>query len=439
MALRPFRGRFNWQAAAIVVGSVAAAALAGCSGAEAPKAAKPVPYALVSEMQRSNMKGTSQIFIRIFKETSELEVWKQTQNGTFALLKTYDICKWSGVLGPKKKEGDRQAPEGFYTVTPAQMNPNSSYYLSFNIGYPNRFDQAHGRTGSNLMVHGACSSAGCYSMTDESAGELFALARDSFRGGQTNFQIQAFPFRMTPENLARHRDDPNMEFWRMLKVGYDHFEITRKPPKVDVCNRGYVFDADAGGASFSNTGACPPYTVAPSLVAALEKKKAADDATFATAVAALEEKDRAAEQAAQVAAAEAAEREQRAAEKAAVAEARAAERAGSPSLVTRLLNGVGIGVRNTPMPPAVDPAPVASVPAPAASAPVAMAVPVLRPTGGAPNTPAPAPAPQPVAAASTASEPLAASATAEAPPPGTVAKKRKFLWWDDQEAAAPPS
>ena len=270
MAFRPFRGPINWRtAAALVVGAVA---LAGCTGAEAPKAAKPVPYALVSEMQRSSMKETSQIFIRIFKETSEMEVWKQTTGGTFALLKTYTICKWSGALGPKKKEGDRQAPEGFYTVTPGQMNPKSSYYLSFNIGYPNRFDQSLGRTGSNLMVHGACSSASCYSMTDEDAGELFALARDSFRGGQTNFQIQAFPFRMTPENLARHRDDPNMEFWRMLKVGYDHFELTRKPPRVDVCDRSYVFDADAGGASFNASAACPPYSVPPTLVAALEKK-----------------------------------------------------------------------------------------------------------------------------------------------------------------------
>ena len=132
-------------------------------------------------------------------------------HGKYALLKTYEICKWSGALGPKIKEGDRQAPEGFYTVTPAQMNPNSSYYLSFNIGYPNAYDRAYGRTGTHIMVHGACSSAGCYSMSDEDAGELFALARDAFKGGQRQFQIQAFPFRMTPENIARHRGDPNMD------------------------------------------------------------------------------------------------------------------------------------------------------------------------------------------------------------------------------------
>ncbi len=177
-------------------------------------------------------------------------------------------------------EGDRQAPEGFYTVTPAQMNPNSNYYLSFNIGYPNAFDRSLGRTGSNLMVHGACSSAGCYSMTDEAAGEIFALARDSFRGGQRSFQIQALPFRMTPENLARHHDDPNMPFWRVLKTGSDSFDLTRKPPKVDVCAQHYVFNADAGTATFSASAACPPYTQPDWLLAALAKKQAADDAAI---------------------------------------------------------------------------------------------------------------------------------------------------------------
>ena len=228
-----------------------------------------MPGFLVAKMRQLGMKDTAPIFIRIFKEESQMEIWKQRADGRYGLLKTYSICKWSGALGPKKVEGDRQAPEGFYTVTPAQMNPNSNYYLSFNIGYPNAYDRSLGRTGSNLMVHGACSSAGCYSMTDEDAGEIFALARDAFRGGQRAFEIQAFPFRMTPENLAKHRDNPNMDFWRMLKVGYDSFELTHVPPKVDVCDRHYVFNADAGGASFNPSGACPAYTVPPALAAAL--------------------------------------------------------------------------------------------------------------------------------------------------------------------------
>ncbi|MHA1157360.1 MAG: L,D-transpeptidase family protein [Alphaproteobacteria bacterium] len=266
-------------------------ALAACSVTDIPKHLKPVPHVLIAKMERQKMKEAGAIFVRIFKESSELEVWKERTDGTYALLKTYDVCKWSGVLGPKQKEGDRQAPEGFYTVAPAQMNPNSSFYLSFNIGYPNTFDTALGRTGSHLMVHGACSSAGCYSMTDKAAGEIFSLARDAFRGGQRDFQIQAFPFRMTTENFVRHRDDPNMPFWRALKEGHDHFEVTRRPPKIDVCNKRYVFNAEAGDAIFDPTGACPSYQVPPEIAAAVELRRIADDQALAVALAALTAKE----------------------------------------------------------------------------------------------------------------------------------------------------
>ena len=87
------------------------------------------------------MPTESPILVRLFKEEAELEVWKQDAAGRYDLLKTYPICRWSGELGPKVKEGDRQAPEGFYTITPAQMNPNSQFYLSFNMGYPERLRQ----------------------------------------------------------------------------------------------------------------------------------------------------------------------------------------------------------------------------------------------------------------------------------------------------------
>ena len=173
------------------------------------------------------MDKESPILVRLFKEESELEVWKQDRTGRFALLKTYPICRWSGELGPKIKEGDRQAPEGFYNITPGQMNPNSQYYLSFDLGYPNAFDRAYGRTGAQLMVHGDCSSRGCYSMTDEQISEIYALGRDAFFGGQKSFQVQAYPFRMTAQNLAKHRNNPNIAFWKMLKKGNDHFEVSQ--------------------------------------------------------------------------------------------------------------------------------------------------------------------------------------------------------------------
>lgn len=222
-------------------------------GAEAP-----LPPGLVRTIAASNMGVNSPILIRIFKEESELEVWKQTTDGSYALLKTYPMCAWSGVLGPKKKEGDRQAPEGFYAVTRGQMNPNSSYHLSFDLGYPNAFDRANERTGTHLMVHGSCSSMGCYAMDNGQITEIYALARHAFQGGQGGFQVQAFPFRMTPPNMARHRNNEHMAFWRVLKQGYDRFELTRRPVAVGVCEKRYVFDAVLpDGRTLDAQGQCP--------------------------------------------------------------------------------------------------------------------------------------------------------------------------------------
>src|SRR6478735_4558851 len=205
----------------------------------------PIPAATMALMADKGMSRTDPILIRSFKKEAEMEVWKRGSNGRYALLKTYPICRWSGELGPKVKEGDRQAPEGFYTITPAQMNPNSQFYLSFNMGYPNAYDKAWGRTGAHLMVHGDCSSRGCYAMTDDQIGEIYALARESFFGGQRAFQVQAYPFRMTAANFAKHRNNPNIPFWRMLKEGNDHFEITHQEPVVEVCEKRYVFDPQA--------------------------------------------------------------------------------------------------------------------------------------------------------------------------------------------------
>ena len=202
---------------------------------------QPLSDRMLADIKKRNMTKESPILVRIFKEESELEVWKADKTGRLALLRTYAICRWSGELGPKIKEGDHQAPEGFYTVTPEQMNPNSHYYLAINTGFPNAYDRANERTGEFLMIHGDCLSVGCYAMTDEQIAEIYALARESFFGGEGSFQIQAYPFRMTPLNLARHRNSPHVAFWKMLKEGYDHFEVTHLAPKVDVCEKRYVF------------------------------------------------------------------------------------------------------------------------------------------------------------------------------------------------------
>ncbi|MCA1244072.1 murein L,D-transpeptidase [Stappia stellulata] len=256
--------------------------LAACQADElgyGPKHKRPVSAEVKREITRLGMDLKSPIMLRIFKQESELEVWKQTKTGRYALLETFEICKWSGELGPKFKEGDRQAPEGFYEITPALMNPNSSYHLAFNLGYPNRYDRAHNRTGSHLMVHGACSSRGCYAMTDAQVQDIYALARESFTGGQRSFQVQAFPFRMTAENMAKHRDNEHYAFWQMLKRGHDHFEVTKVPPKVEVCEKQYVFDATplVEGVPFRATAKCPAYDVPDSIEVAVNKMQQRDE------------------------------------------------------------------------------------------------------------------------------------------------------------------
>lgn len=277
---------------AFAAAGLAALLVASCTdiGGGVPKHLRALSYATKELIAEKGMEERSPILVRIFKDESKLEVWKKEKaSGRFALLTSYDICKWSGKLGPKIKEGDRQAPEGFYTVTPALMNPNSSYYLSFNLGFPNTYDRANGRTGTFLMVHGACSSAGCYSMTDEQIQEIYTLARLSFEGGQRSFQVQAFPFRMTPENMAKHRNDPNMPFWTMLKEGYDHFEVTRQEPKIDVCSKRYVFNAEpVAGVKFSPTASCPPMSVPDPIRVAVEVKAKKDVAEMQVIAARLE-------------------------------------------------------------------------------------------------------------------------------------------------------
>jgi murein L,D-transpeptidase YafK len=272
-----------------------AAALAGCNDTlesatyDTPrvsnKVAQPLPARLVAEIQKKGMDRNSPIMIRIFKEEGKLEVWKAKTNNRFDKVVEYDICAWSGRLGPKVKEGDRQAPEGFYPLTPYHLNPNSKYFLAINTGFPNQFDRANGRTGSHLMIHGACSSSGCYSMTDAQILEIYAFARDAFKGGQTSIQLQAFPFRMTAENMARHRHSPHYDFWKTLKVGYDHFEVTKRPPEVNVCEKGYVFNQTTpAGSSFNPQGACPPMSTPPALSVALNGYNEAYDAAYAKAL-----------------------------------------------------------------------------------------------------------------------------------------------------------
>ena len=287
---------------AVLAAAAGALAPVGCLAEGAPvsekaapalpeKATRELPPALLALLAQKKMPKLSPILVRIFKEELELEVWKQTATGRFELLKLYPVCRWSGELGPKRHEGDYQAPEGFYAVTPKLMNPNSNYYLAINMGFPNAFDAANDRDGSFLMIHGNCASVGCYAMTDGQIAEIYALARDAFVGGNPAFQVQAYPFRMTPENLARHRTNPNMPFWQMLKIGNDHFEATHLAPRVDVCDRRYVFDArpvpgsstpgSSTSLAFAAEERCPVLAVDSQIAKLALEKQRADEAVYA--------------------------------------------------------------------------------------------------------------------------------------------------------------
>jgi murein L,D-transpeptidase YafK len=200
---------------------------------------------LAEELSKKGMQLGAPIYVRIYKESKDLEVWVEKNNG-FDLFATYKICTY-GIrgLGPKVRKGDGKAPEGFYFVAPASMNPNSRYHLAFNLGYPNAYDRTHKRTGSALMVHGDCVSIGCYAMTNARIEKIYCLAHAAFAGGQPFFRVHIFPFRMTDENMKKYKWSKWRDFWENLKDGYDWFyENGNRPPNVKVLQGVYVFEND---------------------------------------------------------------------------------------------------------------------------------------------------------------------------------------------------
>ncbi len=178
-------------------------------------------------------------YIRIFKLESELELWME-KAGRWALFKTFPICAWSGKLGPKLREGDRQSPEGFYQVRNSSLNPNSNYHLSFNLGFPNYYDRSRGRTGSFLMVHGSCVSIGCYAMTDPGIEVIYRIVEAALKNGQQHVPVHIFPFRMSDENMKRNAASIWSSFWDELKPAYQLFEATQRLPEVTVQNGSYA-------------------------------------------------------------------------------------------------------------------------------------------------------------------------------------------------------
>ena len=240
-AMKPAPARTITTRTATALLTAALAGVASTARALPDKALAPIPAATLALMAARGTTASAPLVLRSYKKEAEIEVWKRNASGRFVYIKTFPICRWSGQLGPKMYPGDRQTPEGIYDIPKTQMNPNSHYYLSFDTGFPNAYDKAHGYEGSAVMVHGTCSSMGCFAMTDKAVGELYAIARDALAGGQPGFQLQAYPFHMSAKNMALYRADPSIDFWRQLKDGSDRFESTGELLHWGVVGGHYAF------------------------------------------------------------------------------------------------------------------------------------------------------------------------------------------------------
>lgn len=220
-----------------------------------PKAASLMTQAKSKVQQELQAKGFAigqPIFVRIFKIPGTLELWMNKGRG-FELFKSYKVCNYSGFPGPKVNEGDWQAPEGFYSVSASQLNPNSQYHLAFDVGYPNDFDVLKNRTGGLIMVHGNCKSVGCFAMTDERIEEIYLLAYQALAQGQERFDVHIFPFPMTAKNMKKFAPSPWIEFWKKLEPGYAAFEQSKQVPVVAVENGEYVVSSRAPKLAMKHT------------------------------------------------------------------------------------------------------------------------------------------------------------------------------------------
>lgn len=254
------------------------AALAAPARAEtnsSPPAGQPLSASTLAFLELKGIDAQSPTYIRVFKEESELEIWKARPGGRYVHIKTYPICTWSGALGPKISQGDHMAPEGFYGIGTGGMKADSTYHLAMNIGYPNALDRALGRSGAFIMVHGDCKSVGCFAMTNDKIEEIYAFVREALDGGQERVPVHVFPFRMTAANLTRHASHAAAATWGPLKEAYNEFAKTQLPPRIALCSKRYVVNpvwTSAGEAESNPARACP--VSAGKLLAPLSRKLA---------------------------------------------------------------------------------------------------------------------------------------------------------------------
>jgi murein L,D-transpeptidase YafK len=203
-------------------------------------------WALVKEKLTKAGVDTShfEIFIRVFKQDAKLEVWAKSKNITpYKLVETYAICQSSGVLGPKRKQGDGQVPEGFYQV--GSFNPTSEFYLALGVNYPNKSDKIKGDQtdpGGDIMIHGNCVTIGCMPLTDDKIKEVYIMAVEAKNKGQQSIPIHIFPAKLTSQGMAHLKsitnDAAKIKFWANIQQGYLYFENKKLLPEITVDEKG---------------------------------------------------------------------------------------------------------------------------------------------------------------------------------------------------------
>ena len=200
---------------------------------------------LAKEFSEKGLKLGSPVFLRVYKQTSEMELWVQ-QGPRYELFKIYKICRWSGGLGPKFYEGDRQSPEGLYRITTSDLIVNQRWDRAMNINYPNNFDQVNGRGGSSILIHGGCGSIGCFAIQNQNVEEVYGAVRAALRNSQAYVPVLTLPFRYSA--LAPEKEDTlhMSEFWSDLRRADLLFERDKLPPIAWICDGRYYF-ADRRG------------------------------------------------------------------------------------------------------------------------------------------------------------------------------------------------
>ena len=184
------------------------------------------------------------IFIRVFKQELLLEVWV-LKDSSYRLFREYGLCAGSGSLGPKRKQGDKQIPEGVYHID--RFNASSRYHLSLGIDYPNPSDRVHGdarKPGGDIFIHGSCASIGCVSVHDEEIEEVYLLAVHASSSGQSEIPVHIFPLRMDPIAVgglknANLMKTPWHNLWDSLQPVYRAFEKSHRVPQVRIDEQGW--------------------------------------------------------------------------------------------------------------------------------------------------------------------------------------------------------